>query len=504
MENLEKSKKAIETFGPLPKTMPIPERDDSLLAEWAAEYLFKDKVCFVDAFGWMYFDGKRWAPVADVLVIEYYRLGIELLREKLLRRKSMSSDLQRFSALSSKSRMRSVVDTMKGPLFQKGSDFDSNPDIVVTQNCVVDLKLGKTRPHSPTDLFTKVTAGSYIAGSTHPDFEKVLSALDDDETAWLQELFGQGITGHPTPNDKLLFLYGDGSNGKSALINSIFKAAGDYAVSLPEKTLLTSQNDHPTEKMPLRGARLAFLEELPEGGVLPAKRLKDLVGTPQITARQIGKDNVTWDASHTLFISTNHLPVVYETDTATWRRMRVLPFKKRFVSGEEPLEPGDVIGDANLKERITENSSGQLDAVLSWIIDGAFSYYKAGSKFTLPEPESVKIATKQWRNEQDTLFQFLEKYIEKASGHEIATVDFAAAFNGDQILRGKSTWSLVQLNKQISKHPLARKLGMSTGPIRRRQGQGVLSRPAGLEALPLLGAQFQAWVGVKFRIQDDN
>lgn len=49
--------------------------------------------------------------------------------------------------------------------------------------------------------------------------------------------------------------------------------------------------------MSLRGVRLGFIEELPEGKVLPVKRLKDVLGTDRLMARLVHKDNVEWETT---------------------------------------------------------------------------------------------------------------------------------------------------------------------------------------------------------------
>jgi hypothetical protein len=83
-----------------------------------------------------------------------------------------------------------------------------------------------------------------------------------------------GLTGHPTPDDRLIALKGSGANGKTTIVDAVRQAAGDdYAVTMPERVLLARSGDHPTEMMVLRGARLALMEEFPELGHLNVKRL---------------------------------------------------------------------------------------------------------------------------------------------------------------------------------------------------------------------------------------
>ncbi len=128
---------------------------------------------------------------------------------------------------------------------------------------------------------------------------KALAALPDAEVrVWLQIRFGQSITGYPTPDDVMTFLNGGGENGKTTMVDAIRESLGcDYAVTLPDRVLLANTGDHPTELMTLWGARLAFMEELPDQH-LNIKRLKDTHGTGRMSARYCGKDTVAWSPTH--------------------------------------------------------------------------------------------------------------------------------------------------------------------------------------------------------------
>jgi putative DNA primase/helicase len=60
---------------------------------------------------------------------------------------------------------------------------------------------------------------------------------------------------------------------------------------------------------------------MPEDRVLNMRRVKVITG-PEISARYCGQDSAPYDTTHGLIISTNHDPVVVETDTGSWRRLR--------------------------------------------------------------------------------------------------------------------------------------------------------------------------------------
>ena len=170
---------------------------------------------------------------------------------------------------------------------------------------------------------------------------------------WLQIRFGQSITGYPTPDDVMTFLNGGGENGKTTVVDRHPEIARlRLRVTLPDRVLLAKTGDHPTELMTLRGARLAFMEELPDQH-LNIKRLKDTHGTARMYARYCGKDNVEWSPTHSIFVTTNHMPRIDEPEHAVWRRLAMVVFPFRYRKPHEPIEgPMDRHGDGGLRERM--------------------------------------------------------------------------------------------------------------------------------------------------------
>jgi phage/plasmid-associated DNA primase len=206
---------------------------------------------------------------------------------------------------------------------------------------------------------TKITQGSYIPGLRHPDWDQALQAIREDAREWLQTRVGQAITGHPTPDGRVLVLQGGGENGKSTLSTDGFVVAlGDYA-SIASAKFLTS-GEHSTERADLRGQRVFVAEETSEGRCLDVTAIKQIQDVGLIKARLLYRDNMTFAASHSLFITTNYELIVSETDHGTWRRLCKLAFPWLWRKpGEESTGPWDRPGNAGLKERLKAGLDGR-------------------------------------------------------------------------------------------------------------------------------------------------
>ena len=319
----------------------------------------------------MRYDGRRWECVDDAIVAEVVRRGVIDLHSSEARAGATAARLVQISYLFSTHRLRSVLWVARNYLCRSGAEFDAHPDLLNVRNGVVDLCDGTLRPHDPELLLTRVTMVDYVPGATRLDWDKALKAVSADEADWLAARFGQGLTGYPPSDDILVVLKGSGENGKSTVIDVVRGATGaEYAIPLADRVLLARPGDHPTEMMTLRDARLAFMEEFPELGHLNVKRLKDLTGTEWMTARLCGKDSVRWRATHSVFVTTNYLPRVDESDHGTWRRLALVEFPHRYRKPHEPMTEFDRPGDPGLRERLRRGGDRQHEAVLAWLIRG--------------------------------------------------------------------------------------------------------------------------------------
>lgn len=475
--------------------------DDSPLSAYLAQRL-RPTYRHVNGLGWYRFNGKVWRSVSDDrLVEEVQRQFTELFATEA---PHVDADRRkRLAGLLSSGKVRAVKGLLRALLSEEAKAFDS-VDYAHLLNCrngVVDLRTGELRPHDPDLLFTKVTRAAYQAGATHPDWEEALQALpDDDVRSWLQAKLGQAVTGQPPTDDVLPVLFGDGSNGKSTVLAYRF-ALGDYAAVVPERLLTARPSDHPTELTTLRGLRCGVLEELPES-VFSVRRLKALLGTSEVTARQIGRNNVTWLATHSLVVSTNYRPKVLETDHGTWRRLALVTFPYRFLPHDKPLEhETDRHGTAGLRERL-ERGTDQREAALAWLVEGAKRVY-AGTdeQHSQSLPERVRKDTAAWRNSVDQLALFAETHLVFDPAWAVLSKDLFAEFSRFLADHGHAEWSDQTFTEKLATHDLATRHNLEK---KRARPLKQLSQPPWVKAPTRPKGPAVQWTGVRFRTDEDD
>ncbi|MEV6679442.1 phage/plasmid primase, P4 family [Streptomyces erythrochromogenes] len=456
---------------------------DAKMSERAADQALKGKYVWCSAYGWMRWDGKRWRETADVTVREIVRRYLSAYAA-IGAARSDGEERKMHLALLAKKRISDIAELARGILAVDCDRFDTHPDLLNTQNCVVDLRTGDTMPHDPELYMTHVTAVGYRPTSTHPDWDKALQAVPQVSRKWFQVRLGQAITGHMTPDDKVVFLKGGGQNGKSTVMNGVMSALGSgYQTIVSERALTASPDAHPTELMDFRGCRLALAEELPEDRHLNVKRLKDIAGTPRMKARKMRQDTVSWDATHSMFLSTNYLPSVSETDHGTWRRLSLLTFPFTFTKpGVAPSGPHELPGDAGLRERMTRIEP--LEAVLAWLVQGARGWYEADRQFP-EEPAAVTQDTRNWRAESDLILRYWTERVRVAPDMHAMSTDVYADFSSWLKRIGKNRWTDQTFAARFGEHEETARHGVE----RRR-----VSRPADLQSVsrPLIADEWSA------------
>jgi putative DNA primase/helicase len=402
--------------------------DDAHLAPWLAKML-DGRWCWAKGLNWMWWNGRVWRPRTEESVREAARrIFLRAWMRVMSDRESPDYEKKRVASLTTSGKIGAIVTLMRGVVEVDGGMFDRHPDLLNCWNGIVDLRDGSLRPHEPALLLTKITPWEYHEGAKSSDWAKSLDALDQDVQDWMQVRWGQGVTGYITSDDVLPVMQGSGANGKTTQIAALSRALGDHMVEVPAKLIQAGANDHPTELMTLRGARVAYVDETPEMGHVNVARLKAVLGRPSITARAIRQDNVSWQATHSLFLATNYVPQVAETDHGTWRRLALVRYDKVFPK------------DDRFRSKLESGVDGVGEAVLAWVVEGARRWYDAGRMIPDP-PAKVVTWTRQWRGDSDLVMAFLEEVVEFDRDSCVVAEDLYDEFNDWIKVRGNRPWS---------------------------------------------------------------
>lgn len=377
-------------------------QDDISIARLFAE-IFRDVACYnVTSRSWGTYNGIVWKNDVEGMNVEQFA---KLLSRSLL---IYSADVgeKSFSEfackLQDRRRREIMIKDSRDFTFCDRSQFDSDPLLFNTQNCVIDLRTGKSMDHDPTLRLSKVSNVVYDPEVRSEDFERFISEImqnDADKIKYLQKIFGYCLTG-TNPQEEAYIVYGATTrNGKSTLLDTIEYLFGDYACNIMPETLAQQKDKNSRQASGdiarLDGIRLVHCGEPPKRMKFDVALLKSMTGGDQITARHLNEREFQFKAIFKLLINTNFLPLVTDDTLFSSDRLHVISFDRHFNPEEQ---------DVHLKERL--RSPENLSGIFNWCLDGLRMYQEEGE--TLYPPESVVRATDDYRAKSDKLKCFMQ------------------------------------------------------------------------------------------------
>jgi P4 family phage/plasmid primase-like protien len=198
------------------------------------------------------------------------------------------------------------------------------------------------------------------------------------------------------------------SNSKSALLNLVQKAIGDYYCILPIALLTqkrAASNSAQSELERTKGRRIAVMQEPGESEKLNIGLMKELSGGDRIMARGLFKEPIEFRPQFKMIMTCNELPEVPSDDGGTWRRIRVIEYTSKFTDNPDPNNPREFPLDPELLDKFER----WADVFISMLI----ARHKNLDVQTINEPVEVRHATEGYKKNNDVIGQYVGDRIEK-------------------------------------------------------------------------------------------
>lgn len=433
---------------------------------------------------WYAWTGMRWEQDDG----EVYRCGCKLSKlihaeadawrakkgatsEESEKNQNIADTLVKWAARSEmKASIEAALGLAKKLLSVDESQINRSPWLLNCVNGTVDLRTGQLKPHDPDDYITKLVPVAYDPLSRSETWEAVMAKVTLETgmstrplARFLQRWFGYCATGS-TREQAFVVHYGEGSNGKSTILDTVAEVLGDYAATAAPGLLVGNGKDrHPTEVADLFGRRMVTAHETGEGGHLKEDVVKQLTGSDKVKARFMRADFFEFDPTHKLQLLTNHKPIIKGQDNGIWRRVLLMPYLARFASAEEVTAGrAHYIKDTGTAERLRDERAG----VLRWIVEGARAWTQDG----LQPPDAVLAASKDYQGEQDRIRQFLDDCCLIADGERTALSNGGVGMYGGLYETYKS-WCTDGGMFALSKHKFADELKRAIPGLEIKEGR---------------------------------
>jgi putative DNA primase/helicase len=285
------------------------------------------------------------------------------------------------------------------PIADDDQPWDADHNLLGTVNGIVNLRTSELRPGKPEDKITRAVTVPFDPAISCPRWTRFLDEVFEGDNAlidFIQTAVGYSLTGF-TKEQCLFIMLGRGGNGKGTFVNVLEHIMGPYVTVTGSATFETSTRSGAGGATPelaaLEGARIVFAQEINERAHMDEGRIKRMTGSDTITARKLYQAEYTFTPTFKIWFAVNHPPIVRDATHGFWRRVRLVPFNRIFDPHQEP----------NLESTLKAEAAG----ILAWAVRGAAEWYRSG----LISPPSVLVATKDYRDDQEILSEWMNSEI---------------------------------------------------------------------------------------------
>ena len=337
------------------------------------------------------------------------------------------------------------------------SKVDSKTMLLGFKNGVIDFETKTFRHGTPEDYITMSTGINYVEFN-ESDPEMVATSLEvldlmkklfpiESVNRYMWDHLASCLIG-TSLNQTFNIYFGSGSNGKSILTDLMSRALGDYKGTVPINLITdkrTAIGGTSSEIIQLKGVRYAVMQEPSKDTKINEGIMKELTGGDPIQGRALYMESETFTPQFNLVVCTNSEFKIDSNDDGTWRRIRQVEFKSKFVDETEvvndPTERQFVFPkDKNLKEKLPKLAQ----VFMSMLVKRAFV-----TNGKVVDCAIVLKASTDYRDAQDNISLFLkESFVD--TGNRSDTVSFA-------MMRGlykkfTSNYMASVPKKEIAKH----------------------------------------------------
>lgn len=439
---------------------------------------FGDDLIYIENFGWFCWTGSHWdGEMGERLAEKKCHETVDLMKREALAlialgpRQSDGYDPELkilkekhtkykkyINSCGNSGKLSAMRQEARPYLARAYDEMDTHILLVTVENGTLDLKgqedeEGKVSirmlPHNRGDYITKKMPVAYDPAAQCPKWLQALNEIvpDPEIQKFLQQWFGYCLTGS-TREQKVMMMWGGGSNGKSVLMDTMAWIFGDYSRGIPIGSLMAKDKSFggagaSPDLARLPGTRFVTASEPEAGQKFSENMLKAVSGEEELTVRHLNEGFFEYYPQFKLCISFNNKPSVRSSDDGFWRRVLLVPFEEKFYEPDDPAKPaGAKVKNKNLREELKAEGSG----ILNWMLDGYLMWREGG----LHIPDKIRAAVAEYRSEANHLLQFFEAWCDFGPSGIISSKELYEAY---------ALWAKDNSFEPYSKTGFGRKLG---------------------------------------------
>ncbi len=278
--------------------------------------------------------------------------------------------------------------------------------------------------------------------------EFLAEVLDLPEQRELQKWFGLNLIGD-TSFQRMLFMLGEGANGKSIICNMLQWLLGKNNYSSvpleafdPKRTFMLAALDF----------KLAnIVSEIGQSNRVSESILKQLAAGETLTVERKNKDPFEMQVTARLTFATNKLPVFQDMSEGIWRRLLILPFTRVFAEAKQ---------NRDLLKKKYWSVNDEFPGILLWALEG----YRLLLAEGFVSSENMKAYLIEHRETSNPAKIFLQDHVETGAGEPLSSLRLYSCYRAYVQDRGTSALGMPSFNQLVSQ------LFQVQKPILRRDG----------------------------------
>lgn len=383
---------------------------------------FGSVIRYAQNVGWFYFNNYCWQFDENNYLLNLAVQVAESVRDEVTTAstpdevKSIEKWSQNSQNISRLKAMLEIVKSIDG-ITCSITEFDKDKYLLACLNGVINLRNGELLKPNKEMMITKFANVNFVPNSKSPLWDIFLNRIMEgnrEVIEYLRRAIGYSLTGDCS--EQIMFLmWGSGQNGKTIFIETLKSIFGSYSISTPSDLLLLDMRGDAASGSNsiarLKGSRFAVGSEIPQGAKFNESRLKELTGQDTISARFLFKEFFEFIPEFKLWIRSNYRPEISGQDLGIWRRIHCIPFTAQITEQEK---------DKNLFQKL----QAELSGILEWAISGCLSWQQDGLK----TPQVVNDAIEIYKNDMDSLGDFIRDRCSVSEGYKISASKIYAAY----------------------------------------------------------------------------
>ena len=274
------------------------------------------------------------------------------------------------------------------------NDITVNPYIINLKNTRLDIRSSKCLAFTPEAIEFDRIPVAYDPSAYCADLDKMLNRVfcgDREIIDLFEEIVGYCLIKH-SRYSKMVLCYGQGSNGKSTILDLIktFLGSSNYSTLSLEKVT----DRFSTAELENKLANIG--DDIDNVTIKDTGTIKKIASGNAITVEKKGERPYTIEPYALHIYSGNAIPRSFDKSEGFYRRWLLIPFNASFSADDEDYDPMIV-------DKITAPNA--LSYLLNLAIKGAQRLIRRG-RFT--EPKSVIESLNAYKTDNSTVLTWIE------------------------------------------------------------------------------------------------